>query len=140
MVRWIAGLSAVLLLPACGSGSPDAEERNPQVPPALGSGQPPFVRIVSPGPRTSVPEGSTVTVQAVAGDPNAILAVVNFYDGDRLIGGKAAAPYFVSIGRITEGTHVLTAVAVDIEGVSAVSDPVTVFVVREPDEDEDEDD
>ena len=139
MLRWIAGLSAVLFLPACGSGLPDAEERNSQVPPALGSGQPPFVHIVSPGPRTSVPEGSTITIQAVAGDPNAILAVVNFYDGDRLIGGKSAAPYFVSLGSLTEGTHVLTAVAVDIEGITAVSNPVTVFVVKEPEEDEEED-
>ena len=139
MLRWAAGLSAILLLPACGSGSPDAEGRNPQVPPTLGSGQPPFVRIVSPGPRSSVPEGATITIQAVAGDPNAILAVVNFYDGDRLIGGKSSAPYLTRLGGLTAGAHVLTAVAVDIEGITTVSTPVTVFVVKEPEEEEDDD-
>jgi hypothetical protein len=139
MLRWIAGLSAVFLLPACGAGSPDAENRNAQVPPALGSGQSPFVRIVSPAPRTSVPEGSTITIQAVAGDPNAILAVVNFYDGDRLIGTKSSAPFLATLGRITAGSHVLTAVAVDIEGITTVSTPVTIFAVQEPEEDEDDD-
>jgi chitinase len=139
MLRWAAGLSAILLLPACGSGSPDAEGRHPEVPPTLGSGQPPFVRIVSPGPRTSVPEGSTITVQAVAGDPNAILARVDFYDGERRIGGKLTAPYVVALGGLDAGSHVLTAVAIDLEGITTVSAPVTVFAVKEPEEDEDDD-
>ena len=109
------------------------------MPPSLGSGQPPFVRIVSPGPRSSVPEGSTITVQAIAGDPNAILARVDFYDGDRQIGGKMSAPYFVALGNLEAGSHVLTAVAIDIEGITTVSAPVTVFAVKEPEVDEDDD-
>jgi hypothetical protein len=142
MLRWLASLSAALLLPACGdgSGSADVDGRNPAPPPSLGTGQPPFVRIVSPGPRSSVPEGSTITVQAVAADPNSILARVDFYDGDRLVGGKLSAPFFVALGRLEPGSHVLTAVAIDIEGIATVSAPVTVFAVKEPDEDEDYDD
>lgn len=140
MLRWIAGLSAALLLPACGTGSStDVDGRNPAVPAALGSGQPPFVRIVSPAPRATFQEGGTATLQAVAADPNAILARVNFYDGDRLIGGKSAAPFVVAYGGLAAGSHVLTAVAIDIEGISSVSPPVTIFVVQRGMEEDDED-
>ena len=144
MARWIAALAAALLLPACGdngSGTSDAGGRTPQDDTGdLGSGQPPFVRIVSPGPRTTVHEGATILLQAVAADPNAILAQVSFFDGDRLIGSKTAAPYIVAAGALQAGTHVFTAVAIDIEGRSAVSPPVTVFVVRRGGGDDDEDD
>jgi hypothetical protein len=142
MLRWSAGFAAVLLLPACGhgSGSEDVAGRNPQAPAALGSGQSPLVRIVSPGPRTTCPEGATITVQAVAADPNAILARVDFYDGDRRIGGKSSAPYLVALGALTPGSHVLTAVAIDIEGITTVSPPVTVFVVQRVEENDDDDD
>src|SRR6185503_7223978 len=131
MLRWIAGLSAALLLPACGDGSAaDVDGRNPVGPATLGGGQPPFIRIVSPAPRATFQEGGTATLQAVASDPNAVLARVNFYDGDRLIGGKSAPPFVVAYGGMTAGSHVLTAVAIDIEGISSVSPPVTIFVVQ----------
>jgi hypothetical protein len=141
MKRWIAALSAALVLPACGDGTTaDVDGRNPAVPAALGSGQPPIVRIVSPAPRATFQEGGTATLQAVAADPNAVLARVDFYDGDRLIGGKSAPPFVVAYGGLTAGSHVLTAVAIDIEGISSVSPPVTIFVVqREVEDDEDED-
>ena len=141
MLRWIVGLSAALLLPACGDGegSADAEGKKPdQVPAALGSGQPPFIRIVSPAPRSTFQEGATATLQAVAADPNAILARVSFYDGDRLIGGKSAAPFLIAYGGLAPGTHILTSVAVDIEGITSVSPPVTIFVVRRDVEEEDD--
>jgi len=140
MKRWIAVLSAALLLPACGDGSTaDVDGRNPAVPAALGSGQPPVIRLVSPGPRATFQEGGTATLQAVAADPNAVLARVNFYDGDQLIGGKSAPPFVVPYGGLTRGSHVLTAVAIDIEGITSVSLPVTIFVVQRGSEDDDED-
>ena len=141
MKRWIAGLSAALLLPACGDGTTaDVDGRNPAVPADIGSGQSPVVRIVSPASRATFQEGGTVTIQAVAADPNAVLARVNFYDGDRLIGGKSAPPFLVAYGGLTAGSHILTAVAIDIEGITSVSPPVTIFVVqRGGDDDEDED-
>lgn len=142
MRRWIVGLSAALLLPACaGDGSTaDVDGRNPAIPSEVGSGQSPIVRIVSPAPRATFQEGGTVTIQALAVDPNAVLARVNFYDGDRLIGGKSAPPFLVAYGGLTAGSHILTAVAIDIEGITTVSPPVTIFVVqRGGDDDEDED-
>jgi hypothetical protein len=65
---------------------------------------------------------------------------VEFYDGDRRIGSKPSAPYFVALGGLEAGTHILTAVAVDIEGITTVSPPVTVFVVRRFVVDEDDED
>jgi len=134
-------MAAALLLPACGDGSSaDVDGRNPAVPTALGSGQPPYVRMVSPAPRATFQDGGTATLQAVATDPNAILARVNFYDGDQLIGGKSAPPFVVAYGGLTPGSHVLTAVAIDIEGITSVSPPVTIFVVQRGSEDDEDED
>src|SRR5215831_3312850 len=102
MRRWIAGLAAAVLLPACGDGSKSqsASDVNGPPPPdttgALGTGQPPFVRIISPGPRTKCHEGATVLLQAVAVDPNSLITRVNFFDRDRLIGGKSTVPFTVA--------------------------------------------
>jgi hypothetical protein len=129
IARGTVALVAALLLPACGGdGSGDSQSQGTVE--DLGSGQPPFIRIVSPGPRTSCQEGATVTLQAIAVDPNAILARVDFFDGDKLIGSKYSAPFLIPWGGMKPGTHVLTAVATDIEGITAVSDPVTVFVEK----------
>src|SRR5258706_10320371 len=126
-------LSATAVLPACGGGSgrfvsqgaPDPGETSSAL---LGSGQPPVVRIVSPGPGSTVAPGSTVNVQAVAVDPDSIIVVVEFFDGGRSVGARSSPPFVIALGGLQTGAHVLSAVAVDIEGLTAVSMPVTIFV------------
>jgi len=139
MKRWIAGLLAVLLLPACGDGSksPVATDATSA---GLGAGQVPGIRIVSPDSGASSPEGSTVTVHAVVTDPDAVIARVDFYDDNRLIGSKSSPPYTISARRLKAGAHLLCAVAVDIHGVTTASSPVTLFVVQGNDDDKEDDD
>jgi len=57
-----------------------------------------------------------------------------------LIGGKSAPPFVVAYGGLTPGSHVLTAVAIDIEGITSVSPPVTIFVVQRGSEDDEDED
>src|SRR5437762_9168709 len=131
-------LAALLVIPACAgdSGSKtgtsaSGDERigdddlNSEVTgSALGSGQPPFVRIVSPSSGITVHEGATINVQAVAIDPDTEIVRVDFFDGTRPIGARSAAPFILAWGGLTAGTHLLTVVALDVQGLSSVSAPV----------------
>ena len=135
MMRWIAALGAALLIPACGDGpgSSSSTEAGSQ-----STGQPPSIRIVSPESGATRREGSKITIEAVATDPNAAIARVDFYDDNRLIGSKAKPPYTITYGRLKAGTHELCAVAVDPNGIPFASPPVTLFVVRGDRDDEDD--
>jgi hypothetical protein len=137
-IRWIAGLAAVLILPACGgdSGKPfaNSQERDP----AGSSGQPATIRIIRPDSGATASEGSSVTIEAEVTDPNASLDRVDFYDNNRRVGSASSPPYVLSYGRLKPGTHELCAVGVDFDGNVVSSPPVTLFVVRGKDEDQDD--
>lgn len=120
-------LATALLIPACHDDSKPSPTPIPEGA-SVEISQPPFVRITSPGPRSQVPEGSTITLQAEAVDPDTDILRVDFYDGTRPIGGQWTPPFIVAWGGLTVGTHFVTAVAVDVEGVSSVSAPITVVV------------
>jgi chitinase len=132
MMRWMAGLVAVLVLPACGDGGgshsgTDVQGLDPSGHPA--AGQASNVRIISPDTGTSTTEGSNITIRAVA-DLNVAIARVDFYDDNRLIGSKSSPPYDISYKRLKTGTHELCAVAFDLAGNPTASPPVTLFVVH----------
>jgi hypothetical protein len=145
-MRLPASLLLLILIPACGSDSGGGTPPPGDLPPtelgdspSIATSEPPVVRIVSPGPRTQCPPGATITIHAVAIDPDAEIVRVDFFDGTALIGTQWAAPFKVAWGGIAEGTHVLTAVALDVQGLTAVSSPVTV-VATDGDDDEGDDD
>jgi hypothetical protein len=132
MIRWIAALGAALLLPACGDGpgGQSAPEAAGQAPAAVGTGQPPSVRIISPESGAARSEGSKITIKAVVTDPDAVVVRVDFYDDNRLIGSRSKTPYTITYERLKAGTHELCAVAIDVDGNPTASPPVTLFVVR----------
>ena len=130
MMRWIAGLAAVLILPACGGHSGSDGRESVGAPTDPGTGQLPSVRIVSPESGASVSEGSTITIRAEVTDPGAAVARVEFYDENQLIGSASSPPYTLSYGRLKAGSHRLCAVAVDGDGNTMASAPVTLFVVQ----------
>lgn len=139
-LRGVLWAAAALLIPACGRESPPAAETELGPPPAvpgpdtgeqpLGSGQPPYVTIVSPGTGTTVQEGATISVQAVARSPSAVIVVAQLFDNGRAVADRSVPPFIFPLGGLTPGAHVLTVAAVDIQGLTAVSEPVTVFVVN----------
>ncbi len=138
--RILPVLAAAILIPACGGGggssgggaptttSATTEPGTPQEA-GLGGSQLPFVRLVSPTPGCTCNEGATLTLQAVAVDPDTLIVRVDFFDGSKPIGSKSAPPFVVAWGGLQPGSHVITAVAYDVQGLSARSDPVTVFVL-----------
>ena len=131
-IRWIAGLAAALILPACGgdSGKPFANS-------VAGSGQLATVRIIRPDSGATASEGSSVTIEAEVTDPNASFDRVDFYDNNRRVGSASSPPYVLSYGRLKAGTHELCAVGVDFDGNTVSSPPVTLFVVRGKGDDDD---
>src|SRR5438067_10158261 len=135
---------AAVLIPACGGGggsggnsSPSSAADSDVAAGGLGGSQPPRIRIVTPSGGSSCHEGATVTVQAVANDPDTTIVRVEFFDGSKLIGTRAAPPFTIALGGLSPGAHVLTAVAFDVQGLSATSDPVTIFVVARDGHDDD---
>jgi len=138
MKRWIAGLAAVLLLPACGGGGGSHGRPDPAGTPGDGTpvdpqpiSQPPTIRIIAPASGTASPEGSTLTLQAEVTNPSDDIARVDFYEDNRRIGGASTPPYTLSYDLANKGVHQLCAVAVDDKGNAIVaSPPVTLFVVQ----------
>jgi len=141
--RILALLGAALLIPACDGGSSsgggagavpessaDAAQQS-----GLGSGQPPFVRIITPASGASCNEGATINLQAVAVDPDTTILRVEFFEGARLLGARAAPPFIFAWSGAAPGSHVLTAVAFDVQGQSATSAPITIFVIARGDDD-----
>jgi len=146
--RFLLVVGAAFLIPACGgggsSGAPPATETgtteaDPSPPQGAGltSGQPPFVRIVSPASGCTCHAGATITLKAVAVDPDTEIARVEFFDGSKLIGGNPAPPFVLAWGGVKAGTHVITAVAYDVQGLSATSEPITIFVLARDSDDDD---
>src|SRR6185436_21174662 len=148
--RILPVLAALFLIPACsggggssGGGTPattaaTTEPISPQEA-GLGGSQAPFIRLVSPTPGSTCNEGATLTLQAVAVDPDTLIVRVDFFDGSKPIGSKSAPPFLVAWGGLKPGSHVITAVAYDVQGLSATSEPVTVFVLARHDDGQDQD-
>jgi hypothetical protein len=140
-IRWIAGVAAVLILPACGDGSgkPFADSQDPGSSGA-GSGQLATIRIIRPDSGATASVGSSVTIEAEVTDPKASIDRVDFYDNTKKrIGSVSRPPYVLSYGRLKAGAHQLCAVGVDFEGTIVSSPPVTLFVVRGNGDDGDDD-
>src|SRR5262245_51771990 len=131
MMRWIAGLAAVLILPACGDGTHSKGRNSAGNPDDPGPVQAMSVRIVSPESGATAPERSTIIIEAAVSDPNASFARVDFYDDNRRIGSASSPPYTMTYGPLKGGTRLLCAVAVDFEGnLLVASPPVSVFVIK----------
>lgn len=88
----------------------------------------PFVTITSPGWGASFTAPATVTVTAVATDPDGSVAKVEFFNGTLPIGETTSLPHQVTLTGLGIGSYVLTARATDNQGLSVVSAPVTVAV------------
>jgi hypothetical protein len=89
---------------------------------------PPTVSITAPAPNATV--SSTVTVSAAASGSAGIASVQFILDGANLGPAVTASPYQTTwnTSTATNGTHLLTAVALDTAGNSATSAPISVNV------------
>ncbi|WP_294823538.1 glycosyl hydrolase [uncultured Flavobacterium sp.] len=88
----------------------------------------PAVTITSPAPATSFTLGETISLAASATDLDGIIALVQFFNGNTLIGEDSTAPYAFDWANAPAGTHSVTATATDNAGAQSVSQPVSITV------------
>lgn len=92
--------------------------------------QTPSVSLSAPADGAIFLTGATISLTAVAGDPDGSVARVDFYkDGSVLIGSATTAPYTIGWNSVAAGSHSLTAKATDNKGASATSSVVSISVV-----------
>ena len=88
----------------------------------------PSVSLTSPSPATTFSAPATISVKASASDSDGTIASVKFYAGSTLIGSDTSSPYGVTWSNVSVGSYTLTAVAVDNDGASRTSGPVSIGV------------
>lgn len=93
----------------------------------------PVSHITAPSANAGFASGSSITISADASDADGSVVRVDFYDGSKLIGRDATAPYAVIWQGAGIGYHVLTAVAVDNRKAKGTSSPVTISVTAASD-------
>jgi hypothetical protein len=75
---------------------------------------------------------ATVTLTALAADPEGQLARVEFFSGSTRLGSDTTAPYSLSWSGVPQGIHPIMSVAYDQAGASTSSAVSTVTVVAAP--------
>jgi chitinase len=89
---------------------------------------PPAVVLTSPADGSTYVAKSTVSLAATASSQYANVTSVTFYDGGATLKKVTAAPYAFTWTKVETGTHTVTAVAVDDQGLQTTSAPVTITV------------
>jgi hypothetical protein len=115
----------------------DGAGPSPQVIPArLEIGNlPSSIELISPNAGASVLENNNVYLQALATDPEGI-AEVHFYDGlTKIAEIPLALNYGVTGYKPRPGIRTFTARAIDIHGASTESNPITVTIIADSDQD-----
>lgn len=91
---------------------------------------PPTATLTAPADGANILIGTPIALSANASDPNGSVARVDFFDGTTLIGSDATAPYAITWSNAAGNYHTLKAVAVDDQGATGNSAPVTIRVVH----------
>ena len=81
---------------------------------------PPQVAITSPADGALIAGAGALTITADAQPTDCAITSVAFYDGATLLGSATSAPYQIT-ANFSSGTHLLTAVATDTNGLSKTS-------------------
>jgi regulation of enolase protein 1 (concanavalin A-like superfamily) len=96
--------------------------------PNAGANQSPSVTLTAPTSGATYTAPATISFSASASDSDGSISRVEFYRGSTLVATDTASPYTTSWSNAAAGTYALTAVAVDNEGASTTSAPITVTV------------
>lgn len=92
--------------------------------------QSPTITISSPTKSTSFVSPATVTIEAVASDPDGSIIKIEFYNGTIKLGERITTPYSFTWKNVTEGTYSITAIATDNLNSRTVSTAVSVNVLK----------
>ncbi|HVG71990.1 MAG TPA: S8 family serine peptidase [Vicinamibacterales bacterium] len=89
---------------------------------------PPAVTLTAPVNGATFTAPASITLTASASDADGAITSVTFYANGSPIGSDAAGPYTLDWTSVPAGSYSLTAVAVDDDGATATSNPVSVTV------------
>ncbi|MBK8001698.1 MAG: immunoglobulin domain-containing protein [Verrucomicrobia bacterium] len=92
------------------------------------SNNPPAIAITSPASGSIFPLNSTLQIGASASDLEGAISSVTFYANGTLLGTSIVPPFAVEWLDAPLGSHVLQAVAMDMQGGSSTSQVVTITV------------
>ena len=92
--------------------------------------QPPVVSISSPTKSTAYIAPATITIDAIAFDPDGTVTKVEFYNDNTRLGESTTIPYSFTWKEVPAGTYSITAAATDNKGLRTVSAVVTVVVEK----------
>jgi len=88
----------------------------------------PTLSINSPSANASFPQGDLIPISVTASDIDGEITLVEFYDGENIIGQDDTSPYSFDFANASLGTHMLSAKAIDDQGAIGTSATVSVSV------------
>jgi Big-like domain-containing protein len=89
---------------------------------------PPVVTLTSPANGATFTAPATITMTALAADPELRMARVEFYSGSTLLGTDTSSLYSFTWSSVPAGSYTLTAIAFDADGGQATSAAVSITV------------
>ena len=110
--------------------APDIGAFETTTPAPVAANQPPAVSISSPSKSTSFTSPATITIEALASDPDGSIIKMEFFQGNVKLGEKVSSPYSFTWKEVPAGTYSLTAVATDNGNSKTVSAAVSVNVIK----------
>jgi subtilisin family serine protease len=90
---------------------------------------PPTIQLTSPADGAVRNRNTTLTITATAADADGTVAQVAFYAGTSLLGVDTSAPFSLTWTPVQPDDYTLSARAIDNEGASRWSSPVTVHII-----------
>jgi len=88
----------------------------------------PIVSITSPLNNATYTEPATISIDALASDPDGTIYSVKFYNGTTYLRTVFTSPYTYTLSNLPAGTYSLTAKATDNNGAQTISAVATVIV------------
>ena len=95
---------------------------------SLANNQPPVVAITSPTKSITFVAPATITIEAIASDPDGSIIKVEFYNGSTKLGESSMSPFSFTWKEVPAGTYSITAVATDNLNAKSISATVNVIV------------
>jgi len=92
----------------------------------------PTVNLTAPANNAVFVTPANIAISATVTETNGTITQVQFFNGTTLLGTSSTSPYNFSWSNVPVGTYSLTAVAIDANGVSTTSSPITVNVYSTP--------
>ena len=93
---------------------------------------PPAVTLTNPADNDYFVQGSNICLGASASDAGGAVTQVEFFQGTTSLGVVPNAPYVLAWSNAPAGLYVLTACAMDNNGITTTSAPVTIHVLDAP--------